>query len=76
MIYNMVATTDNTILYNWNLVREMFSQKNREICEMMKVLINSVVGIIYIQRGRERERDNITLHTLNILQFYLSSIPQ
>ena len=56
MIYNMVATTDNTILYNWNLVREIFSHKNRKICEMMKVLINSVVGIIYIQRGRGRER--------------------
>ena len=30
MIYNMVTTTDNPVLYNWNLLKEMFSHTKKE----------------------------------------------
>lgn len=75
-MYNMVPRVNNTVLYTWNLLRDLIlnvltMKIKRYLYEVMDVLINLIVIIIsqlYIYQIT-------TLYTLNMCNF-LSVIPK
>lgn len=71
-MYNMVTVVDNTVLYNWNLLRIKIkcSHQKKKINMWGDECVNELDGenpLTYIYK-------TTTMYTLKILQFYKSMI--
>ena len=70
----MVNIVDNTVLYNWNLLR--FAKKVEFTCSHTHTKGGGCVNSMAESFQNVYIYQIIKLYTLNILQFYLSIIPQ